>query len=195
MVLHLNSLHNRLDFPKNIAKIKFISIFSSNKKRKKRENIEMNLIYLILVVVAIVVIALIVKKFNKLKKQNPAVWVDNIEKATINNTDWRHVLHTSDNLQVVAMSVPEGQELGMETHSANDQFFRVESGLGRLEAITPDGNKTQYELYDGYSVVVPHGTKHNLINIGDKPLKLYTIYSPPHHPPGTIHHMHQDEPN
>jgi mannose-6-phosphate isomerase-like protein (cupin superfamily) len=149
-------------------------------------------IYLFLILIAVVVVALIARKFLKHTYYN--VWVGDIEKITIENEDWRHVLHTADNLQVVAMSVPVGQELGMETHQHNDQFFRVESGVGRLETVGVGGNRGRYELKDGFSAVVPHGTQHNLINIGDKPLKLYTIYGPPHHPPGTIHRTHADEP-
>lgn len=153
----------------------------------------MTLLYVFILLVEIALVIFIISKIRKFVRKKPNIWVDNIEQTTMNNDDWRRVLYNSDNMQVVAMSVPQGQDLGMEKHATNDQFFRIESGVGKLETMTSDGQKTQYDLQDGYSSVVPHNTWHNLINTGDKPLKLYTIYSPPHHRPGLIQHTKQEE--
>ncbi len=106
-----------------------------------------------------------------------------IEQKTIENTNFREVLYTAPNLQVVVMSLKPGEEIGMETHEKSDQFFRVEAGQG--QAIL-DGEIT--ELSDGMIVVIPEGTEHNIVNTSaDTDLKVYTIYSPPEHPDGTVH--------
>ncbi|MEQ1763560.1 MAG: cupin domain-containing protein [Pyrinomonadaceae bacterium] len=105
-----------------------------------------------------------------------------IDSETIENTDFRRVLYTSEYSQLVLMSLPPGEEIGLETHEANDQFFRVENGRGKCVI---DGN--EYQLRDGDAVVVPRGVKHNIINLSDTDdLKLYTIYSPPHHKDGIV---------
>lgn len=101
----------------------------------------------------------------------------NIEKNTLENKKFRKVLYTGKHSQLVLMSLRPKEEIGMETHSENDQFFRFEEGQGK---VIIDGN--EYEVVDGVAIVVPAGAKHNIINISDsKELKLYTIYSPPHH--------------
>lgn len=99
-----------------------------------------------------------------------------IEEATETNTDYRRVLYTGKYSQLVLMSLQPGEEIGEEIHPENDQFFRFEEGEGK---VIIDGN--EYFVHDGDAVVVPAGAKHNVINTGDEPLKLYTIYSPPHH--------------
>ena len=104
----------------------------------------------------------------------------NIEKDTLENRKFRKVLYTGIHSQLVLMSLRPKEEIGMETHTENDQFFRFEAGLGK---VIIDGNV--YEVGDGVAIVVPCGAKHNIINISDsKELKLYTIYSPPHHKDG-----------
>jgi len=106
----------------------------------------------------------------------------NIEKETLENNNFRKVLYTSKYSQLVLMSLKPKEEIGMETHEKNDQFFRFESGQGKCII---DGN--EYEVTDGDAVIVPAGAKHNVINISDtKALKLYTIYSPPNHKDGII---------
>jgi len=108
---------------------------------------------------------------------------DNIEELTLNNTHFRQVLFTGNHSQLVLMALKPGEEIGEEVHSENDQFFRIESGIGK--AIV-DG--IEYELKDGVAVIVKSGSKHNIINTsGTEYLKLYTIYSPAHHPDGTVH--------
>lgn len=105
----------------------------------------------------------------------------NIEKETLNNRDFRHVLHTSPYMQLVLMSLEPGEEIGVEVHPYTTQFFRVESGTG-IALI----NKKSYNLSNGDVVIVPPGNVHNIINISEsEPLQLYTIYAPPHHPPKT----------
>lgn len=101
---------------------------------------------------------------------------DNIEKATIKNKNFRKVLYTSTYSQLVLMSLKPKEEIGAETHPENDQFMRFEGGKGRVEI---DDNS--YTVKDGDAVVIPAGAKHNVINTGKDKLKIYTIYSPPHH--------------
>lgn len=105
---------------------------------------------------------------------------DNIEKLTLENVNFRQVLYTGPHSQLVLMALQPNEEIGMETHNDNDQFFRFESGQGK---VIIDGN--EYEVADGDAVVVPAGAQHNVINAsGSEMLKLYTIYSPAHHKDG-----------
>jgi mannose-6-phosphate isomerase-like protein (cupin superfamily) len=104
----------------------------------------------------------------------------NIEEATLENSNFRKVLYTSKHSQLVLMSLKPGEDIGMEVHEENDQFFRFEKGQGKCII---DGN--EYNVGDGVAVVVPTGAKHNIINTSKTDyLKLYTIYSPPHHKNG-----------
>ena len=111
----------------------------------------------------------------------------NIEKLTLENTDFRRVIYTAPHSQVVLMSILTGEEIGLETHLLNDQFFRFEQGTGL--AIVAG---VEYPLSDGTALLVPAGTEHNIINKGSEPLKLYTIYSPAHHIDGRVHHTKAD---
>ncbi len=107
---------------------------------------------------------------------------DNIEKLTIENNNFRKVLYTGKHSQLVLMSLKPGEEIGMEVHPDNDQFFRFEKGQGQ---VIIDSNK--YEVTDGDAVVVPAGAQHNVVNVSySEELKLYTIYSPAHHKDGII---------
>jgi mannose-6-phosphate isomerase-like protein (cupin superfamily) len=109
-------------------------------------------------------------------------YVVNIEKASSENENFRKVLYTAKNSQLVVMSLKPGEDIGMEVHHL-DQFIRVESGTGKTVL-----NGKEHDLSDGYAVVVPAGTEHNIINtLPDKEMKLYTVYSPPNHLDGTIH--------
>ncbi len=102
---------------------------------------------------------------------------DNIEYLTRQNDNFRQVLYTGKHSQLVLMSLKPKEEIGMEVHPDNDQFFRFESGIGK---VIIDGN--MYDVKDGDAVVVPAGAQHNVINTSStEELKLYTIYSPPHH--------------
>ena len=109
-------------------------------------------------------------------------FVTNIEKDTLENNNFRKVLYTSKHSQLVLMSLKPREEIGMEVHPDNDQFFRFERGRGKCII---DGN--EYDLSDGVAVVVPASAQHNVINTSDKEeLKLYTIYSPAHHKDGIV---------
>lgn len=109
------------------------------------------------------------------------VFITNIEKDTINNNNYRNVIHTEYNIQLVLMSLKPNEEIGMEVHNNIDQFFRIESGIGIAE-IKEDNNISNYSLSDGSILIVPKGTYHNIKNISpNQDLKLYTIYSPPNH--------------
>ena len=106
----------------------------------------------------------------------------NIEEETLSNSDFRRVLYTGKHAQLVLMSLPAGSEIGMEVHEENDQFFRFESGTG---LVVIDGNK--YQVSDGSAIIVPAGAEHNVVNTSQtEDLKLYTIYSPPHHKDGIV---------
>lgn len=115
-------------------------------------------------------------------------FIDNIETLALENTYFRRVLSTSDHSQLVLMCLKPSEEIGMETHPENDQFFRCEAGSGR---VIMDG--VESEFHDGFAFVIPAGTAHNVINASDsEELKLYTIYSPAHHPDGTVHATKED---
>jgi len=105
---------------------------------------------------------------------------DNIESLTTENTNFRKVLYTGAHCQLVLMSLLPGEEIGMEVHPDNDQFFRFEKGVGKVII-----NETEYEVSDGDAVIVPCGANHNVI-AGNEGLKLYTIYSPAHHKDGIV---------
>ena len=101
----------------------------------------------------------------------------NLEKLTVENSDFRRVLYTGAHSQLVLMSLKPKEEIGLETHTENDQFFRFEKGHGK---VIIDG--TEYEIVDGDGIIVPSGAEHNVINVSEtEDLKLYTIYSPAHH--------------
>ena len=109
-------------------------------------------------------------------------YVVNIEKASSENENFRKVLYTAKNCQLVVMNLKPGEDIGMEVHHL-DQFIRVESGVGKTIL-----NGVEHALADGYAVVVPAGTEHNIINTSpDKPMKLYTVYAPPNHLDGIVH--------
>ena len=114
-------------------------------------------------------------------------YLTNIEKATKENTDYRRVLYTAKNSQLVLMNIKPGDEIGEEVHHL-DQFIRVEEGEGK--AIL-DG--VEHALCADDAIVIPQGTRHNIVNTGSSDLKLYTVYSPPEHTDGTIHATKADE--
>ena len=107
---------------------------------------------------------------------------DDIEKLTEENQDFRRVLYTGKNLQLVLMTLQPGEEIGEEVHADRDQFFRIEEGSGVVDI---DGVENAVE--DDIAVIVPAGARHNVRNTGDEPLQLYTIYGPPEHRDGTVH--------
>lgn len=108
-------------------------------------------------------------------------FVEDIEKLTEDNRDFRRVLYTGKHLQLVLMALNPGEEIGEEVHADHDQFFRIEKGEGEVWI---DGVRTGIESDD--AIIVPAGARHNVINTGDRPLKLYTLYGPPDHKDGVV---------
>jgi mannose-6-phosphate isomerase-like protein (cupin superfamily) len=108
-------------------------------------------------------------------------FVDDIETLTEDNEDFRRVLYTGKHLQLVLMALAPGEEIGEEVHEDRDQFFRVEEGEG---AVVIDG--ARHPIQDDDAIIVPAGARHNVINTGRSPLKLYTLYGPPEHRDGVV---------
>ena len=108
-------------------------------------------------------------------------FIEDIEELTEHNADFRRVLYTGKNLQLVLMSLAPGEEIGEEVHTDRDQFFRVEKGKG---AVVVDGRRTKIE--SDMAIIVPAGARHNIINTDHKPLRLYTLYAPPEHRDGFV---------
>ncbi len=116
-------------------------------------------------------------------------YIGSIEKLTVDNDDFRRVLYTGKNEQLVLMCLGPGEEIGREIHAEVDQFFRIEAGNARFHF----GVDEEHLVRTGDAVVVPAGTFHNVINASNEvPLKLYTIYSPPQHPDGTVQHTREE---
>ena len=114
-------------------------------------------------------------------------YVTNIEEATLENENYRKVLYTTKNSQLVLMTIQPGDEIGEEIHEL-DQFIRLEAGKAR---VTLDG--VEHSLEDDWAVVIPAGIKHNVVNVGDEPVRLYSVYSPPEHKDGTVHATKADD--
>lgn len=112
----------------------------------------------------------------------------NIDKDTIDNNNYRKVIYTGSNMQLVLMSIPPGEEIGSEVHEDGDQFFRIESGSGKLVL---DGEEFEFEK--DFGMTISAGKEHNIINTGEEDLKVYSIYSPPEHPKGTLHKTKGDD--
>ncbi|MFH1473112.1 MAG: cupin domain-containing protein [bacterium] len=108
-------------------------------------------------------------------------YVSNIEKLASENTNFRTVLYTTKNSQLVLMSILPGEDIGEEVHDV-DQFLRIERGSGHAEL-----NGVSHDINNGSAILVPAGTKHNVLNVGHTPMKLYSLYIPPHHRDGVIH--------
>lgn len=115
-------------------------------------------------------------------------FVDNIETLTTENTDYRRVVYTGKHMQLVLMTLQPGEEIGAEVHETHDQFLRIESGSAEA---TIDGKK--HAVADDDAIIVPAGARHNVINTGKTPLKLYTLYGPPEHRDGVVQPTKADE--
>lgn len=113
-------------------------------------------------------------------------FVQDIENLAVKNVEFRRVLYTAKNCQLVVMALKPKEEIGAEVHTL-DQFFRVEQGTG---VAVLDGVRTP--IKPGFAVIVPAGANHNIINTGSEPLKLYTLYAPPNHRDGVVHHTRKD---
>ncbi|HEY8386834.1 MAG TPA: cupin domain-containing protein [Porticoccaceae bacterium] len=115
-------------------------------------------------------------------------YVQNIEKLTVENDNYRKVLYTGKHMQLVLMTLQPGEEIGLEQHEGHDQFFRIEEGQGRA---TIDDNT--YDIQDDDAIIVPAGAWHNVINTGTSQLRLYTLYAPPEHREGVLHPTKADD--
>lgn len=122
------------------------------------------------------------------KKQKDTSYCIDLEKETLENTDYRRVLFTSKECQLVLMNLKPGESIGMEKHDL-DQFLRFEKGSGIVTV-----NGIDHEVKNGFAILIPKGSSHNVTNVSDKDnLKLYSIYSPPNHKKGTIHKTKENE--
>lgn len=136
------------------------------------------------------------KPIPPLKDYGSEPFVIDIEEATEQNNTFRTALWTGDNLQVTLMSIDIGNDIGLEVHTNGDQFIRIEDG----DALVMMGDREdnldfQRRVYGDSAIMIPAGKWHNIINVGNKPLKLYAIYAPPEHPKGTVHNTKQDAEN
>lgn len=130
---------------------------------------------------------------NMLTDSGPEPFVINIDRATRKNTNFRTALWTGSHLQLTLMSIRVGEDIGLENHPNIDQFIRIEQGLGLVKMGDDKDNLSFQKKVNGdYAIIIPAGTWHNLINIGNVPLKLYSIYAPPQHPKGTVHKTKAD---
>ncbi|QGU02034.1 Cupin domain protein [Corynebacterium kalinowskii] len=131
-----------------------------------------------------------------LKDHGPNPYVLDIEKATLDNENFRDTLWTGKFLQMTVMSIPAGGEIGAEVHEDHDQFLRVEAGKGHV-MIGDDENNLDVDqvVEDDWAIFVPAGKWHNVVNEGDEPLKVYSIYAAPDHKPGTVHKTKEDADN
>lgn len=129
----------------------------------------------------------------ELKDYGSEPFVINIDQATKQNNSYRTALWTGNYLQLTLMSINVGEDIGLEIHPNLDQFIRIEQGQGLVKmGYSKDNLDFQRRVTDGYAFIIPAGTWHNLINTGDRPLKLYSIYAPPQHPKGTVQRTKAD---
>lgn len=129
-----------------------------------------------------------------LTDQGPNPYVIDIEEATLANDTHRTALWTGTNLQMTVMSIPPGQDIGLELHEGQDQFLRVEAGTGRVQ-MGPERDDLSFdrEVSDDWVILIPGGYWHNVTNIGDTDLKVYSLYGPPEHDHGTVHQTKADD--
>ncbi|GAB48730.1 cupin domain-containing protein [Mobilicoccus pelagius] len=125
----------------------------------------------------------------------PKPYVVNIERATLDNRNYRTTLWTGKNLQLTVMAIAPGDDIGLEVHDDHDQFLRVEEGRGKVQ-MGPAEDDLSFEQIagDDDAIFIPAGSWHNVTNIGDEPLKVYSIYAPPEHEHGTVHPTKADDP-
>jgi mannose-6-phosphate isomerase-like protein (cupin superfamily) len=120
-------------------------------------------------------------------------WVEDIEKATLQNENFRTVLFTGQHTQLTVMRIAPGEDIGLEMHGDVDQFLRIEQGSARVEFGASRGAVDEtHEAKGDWAIIIPAGTWHNVFNTGDQDLKLYSLYSPPNHPEGTVHRTKAD---
>jgi len=125
----------------------------------------------------------------------PGPFVTNIEQATLENENYRTTLWTGKQLQLTLMTIQPGHEIGLEAHDDHDQFLRIEEGAATVYMGPSKDSLNTWQAGEDNAVFVPAGTWHNLVNTGDVPLKLYSIYAPAEHEPGTVHATKEDADN
>ncbi|APF24091.1 cupin family protein [Clostridium butyricum] len=129
-----------------------------------------------------------------IKDYGPKPYVVNIDEATKENNNFRIALWTGNHLQVTLMSIKVNDDIGVEIHEDTDQFIRIEDGQGIVKmGKSKDNLDFEKKFEDDFAIMIPAGTWHNIINTGDKPLKLYSIYAPPHHKRGVVHVNKEDQ--
>lgn len=132
---------------------------------------------------------------NRFADRGPEPFVVDIEDAAEDNRNFRTTLWTGTHMQLTLMSIDVNDDIGLERHMGVDQFLRIEEGEGVvMMGDSQDNLNIRRRVDDDYAILVPAGTWHNLINTGNKPLKLYSLYSPPEHPKGTVHRTKADDP-
>jgi len=115
-------------------------------------------------------------------------WLADIEKLTLENTDYRRAVHTGKHTQLTLMRLTPGEDIGWEAHGHLDQFLRLEQGQARVEfGLSEEAVDESFEVSADWALIVPAGVWHNVVNTGDNDVKLYSLYSPPEHPDGTVH--------
>ena len=120
-------------------------------------------------------------------------WVGDIEQLTLGNLNFRTVVYTVEHTQLTLMRLAPGEDIGREAHPHLDQFLRLEQGQARVEfGMSEDTIEETHDVSEDWAIIVPAGVWHNVVNTGDGELKLYSLYSPPEHPDGTIHRTKQD---
>ncbi|MGV1009577.1 MAG: cupin domain-containing protein [Dermatophilaceae bacterium] len=126
----------------------------------------------------------------------PNRFVVNIEEATLKNETYRTTVWTGTNLQLTVMAIQPGHDIGLEVHDDHDQFLRVEEGTGRVQ-MGPSKDELSFDrtVTDDWAILVPAGSWHNVTNVGDEPLKVYSLYAPPDHLHGTVHRTKEDADN
>lgn len=130
---------------------------------------------------------------NYIRDYGPEPFVMNINEVTKQNNNFRTALWTGNHLQVTLMSINVGESIGLEMHPDVDQFIRIEQGYGLVQMGNNKNNLNfERKVYDDFAIIIPAGKWHNLTNIGNVPIKLYSIYAPPNHPKGTIHRTKVD---
>jgi mannose-6-phosphate isomerase-like protein (cupin superfamily) len=120
-------------------------------------------------------------------------WVDDVERATLDNDTFRTVLFTGQHLQLTVMRLAPGEDVGLEVHPQHDQFVRLEAGTARLDlGLDRDEVAESRKLGPDWACIIPAGVWHNIVNVGADDVKLYSLYAPPEHPPGTVHRTRRD---
>jgi mannose-6-phosphate isomerase-like protein (cupin superfamily) len=120
-------------------------------------------------------------------------WIGDIEQTTLDNDNFRTVVFTGGHTQLTVMRLAPGEDIGLEAHPHLDQFLRIEQGRARVEFGTSEDNIDEtHDVEDDWAIIVPAGIWHNVVNEGDQEVKLYSLYSPPEHPDGTVHRTKEE---